>query len=67
MGDHHEYRTIQLLETISSGKQQLTQLMACFFTSNQVNQNHGGSNGNHVGASHIGDRDLEGSNAYVST
>jgi hypothetical protein len=64
---HHEYRTIQLLESIGNGQQQLTQLPTRIFSKNQENQNQGGTNGNHVEAIHRGGRTPEGTNTYVST
>jgi hypothetical protein len=67
MGDHPEDRTIQLLESIANGKQQLTQVLTQFFSDNQANQNQGGTNGNHAEAIHRGGRTPEGSNTYVSS
>jgi len=65
MGDHGEDMTIYFLESIANGKQQLTHPMTHFFSSNQVNQNPTGINGNYVEASHKGGRTHEGINTYV--
>jgi hypothetical protein len=67
MGDHPEDNTMQLLESIANGQQQLTQVLTHLFSNNQANQNQGGTNGNHAEVIHRCGMNLEQSNTYVPT
>jgi hypothetical protein len=45
MGDNNEDIAIQILEGLSAGKQQLTQLLTQLISNNQTHENHGSNNG----------------------